>query len=111
MARWFGEVQGDLRPGGEYRTYLAADDIESTGRVEACEPPRHLRVRSRETDESYRRGRGVPPFDAIIEATLTSDGDCERLAAHLDGTNTVDVEARWAELVPPYQELAAAIER
>ena len=54
LARWYGEVEGDLRPGGEFRLYLESADIESTGRVEACEPPRRLRVTTRETDESGR---------------------------------------------------------
>src|SRR5215468_9993070 len=64
LARWHGEVEGDLRAGGEFRVYIAADDIEETGSVVACEPPRWLRVTTRETDESYRKGQGVPPFDA-----------------------------------------------
>src|SRR6478752_8890915 len=38
LARWYGQVEGDLQLGGAFRMYLAADDIESTGRVEACEP-------------------------------------------------------------------------
>src|SRR6266571_1026136 len=74
LARWYGQVEGDLRPGGEFRLYLEADDIEATGRVEACEPPRRLLVTTRETDESYLRGKGVPPFDETLEATLTPDG-------------------------------------
>lgn len=135
LARWHGQVQGDLRPGGEFRIYLEANDIESTGRVVACEPPRRLVVTTRETDESYRRGQGVPPFDAVQEITLTADGDqtilvievtgmpldkiafygagwqihAEHLAAHIHGGAPGDVEARWGELVPPYQELAATI--
>ncbi len=40
LARWHGQVDGDLRPGGQFRVYNEADDIESTGRVEVCEPPR-----------------------------------------------------------------------
>src|SRR6188472_2439897 len=127
LARWHGQVEGDLRPGGAFRVYLAADDIESTGRVEACEPPRRLLVTTRETDESYRKGQGVPPFDAVKEITLTPDGDetvlvlevrgmpldkiaffgagwqihAENLAAYLTGREPDDVEARWEELVPP----------
>jgi len=50
LARWYGQVDGDLRAGGEFRTYIAANDIESTGRVEACEPPRRLLLTTRETD-------------------------------------------------------------
>ncbi len=136
LARWYGQVEGDLRPGGAFRVYLAADDIESTGRVEACEPPRRLRVTTRETDASYRKGQGVPPFDAAIEVTLTADGDqtilvievhgmpldkiafygagnqihAENLAAYLAGREPGDTEARWGELVPLYQDLAANVD-
>ena len=135
LARWHGQVEGDLRPGGAFRVYLEADDIESTGRVEACEPPRRLRVTTRETDESYRKGQGVPPFDEVTEVTLTADGDqtilvievqgmpldkiafygagwqihAESLAAYLAGRERGDTEARWGELVPPYQDLAANV--
>lgn len=135
LARWHGQVSGDLRPGGEFRVYLEADDIESTGRVEACEPPRRLLVTNRETDESYRKGQGEPPFDAAIEATLTADGDqttlaievrgmpldkiafygagwqihAENLAVHIAGRERGDTEARWDELVPAYQALAANV--
>ncbi len=135
LARWHGQVEGDLRPGGEFRLYLEAVDIESTGRVEACEPPRRLVVTTRETDESYRKGQGVPPFDAVNEITLTADGDqtilvvevqgmpldkiafygagwqihAESLAAYVSGSEPGDVGARWEELVPRYQELAANI--
>ena len=49
LARWYGQVEGDLRPGGDFRTFIAAADIEGTGRVEECEPPRRLLVRTRET--------------------------------------------------------------
>src|SRR4026208_957817 len=59
LARWHGQVEGDLRPGGEFRVYIEPDDIESIGRVEAYEPPRRLLVTRRETDESYRKGQGV----------------------------------------------------
>jgi uncharacterized protein YndB with AHSA1/START domain len=133
LARWHGQVEGDLRPGGEFRIYIEANDIESTGRVEACEPPRRLLVTTRETDESYRKGQGVPPFDQSVEATLTADGaqtilvievqgmpvdkiafygagwqiHAENLAAYLAGRERGDTEARWNELVPLYQDLAA----
>ena len=133
--RWYGNVAGDLRPGGQFREYLEADDVESTGRVEACEPPRRLLVTTRETDESYRKGQGVPPFDEAIDVTLTADGGqtvlvievlgmpldmiafygagwqihAEDLAAYLAGRERGDTGARWEVLVPPYLELAANI--
>jgi uncharacterized protein YndB with AHSA1/START domain len=135
LARWYGHVEGDLRPGGEFRLYIESADLDSTGRVELCEPPRRLQVATRETDESYQRGRGAPPFDESIEATLTADGDqtilvievrgmpldkiafygagwqihAENLAAHIAGRDHADSEARWDELVPAYQDLAAKI--
>jgi uncharacterized protein YndB with AHSA1/START domain len=135
LARWYGNVAGDLRPGGQFREYLEADDVESTGRVEACEPPRRLLVTTRETDESYQKGQGVPPFDEVIDVTLTADGGqtvlvievrgmpldmiafygagwqihAEDLAAYLAGRERGDTEARWGVLVPPYQDLAAKI--
>jgi uncharacterized protein YndB with AHSA1/START domain len=103
--------------------------------VEACEPPRRLLVTTRETEESYLRGQGVPPYDEAIEATLTADGGqtilvievtgmpldkiafygagwqihAENLAAYLAGREPGDAEARWDELVPAYQGLAADI--
>jgi uncharacterized protein YndB with AHSA1/START domain len=133
LARWHGQVEGDLRPGGTFRIYLESDDWEGTGRVEACEPPRRLRLTTRESDESWRKGSGAPPFDEVLEATLTADGDqtvlvievqglpldtvafygagwqihAENLAAYLAGRERGDIQARWDELVPAYQALAA----
>jgi uncharacterized protein YndB with AHSA1/START domain len=135
LARWYGQVEGDLRPGGEFRLYIESADLEGTGRVEACEPPRRLLVTTRETDESWRKGNGAPPFNEAIEATLTADGDqtnlvievrgvpldkiafygagwqihAEDLAAYLAGRERGDTGARWDELVPPYQDLAADV--
>jgi uncharacterized protein YndB with AHSA1/START domain len=135
LARWYGQVEGDLRPGGGFRLYIESADLEGTGRVEACEPPRRLLVTTRETDESWRKGNGAPPFDEAIEATLTADGDqtilvievqgmpldkiafygagwqihAENLAAYLAGRERGDTEARWGELVPPYLDLAANV--
>ena len=31
LARWHGEVEGDLRPGGEFRLYIEASDMEAPG--------------------------------------------------------------------------------
>jgi uncharacterized protein YndB with AHSA1/START domain len=135
LAHWYGQVEGDLRPSGEFRLHVESADIDSVGRVEACEPPRWLQVTIRETDESYLRGKGVPPYDEAIEATLTADGSqtilvleirgmpldkiafygagwqihAETLAAYLAGHERADTETRWDELVPPYQDLAAGL--
>ena len=66
LARWYGEVEGDLRLGGEYRAHLFASGWEGTGRVEACEPPQRLLVRIEDADE---------PEEHDIEVMLTADGD------------------------------------
>jgi uncharacterized protein YndB with AHSA1/START domain len=125
LTRWYGEVEGDLRPGGEYRARLFSSRWEGTGRVEACEPPQRLRVRIKDADE---------PDENVIEATLTADGEqtivvweergmpvdllsaygagvqihVEDLADHLAGRERRDdAKARWDELHPAYQDLAA----
>jgi hypothetical protein len=90
---------------------------------------------TRETDQSHQRGKGVPPYDEALEATLTADGDqtiliievrgmpleaiafygvgwqihAENLAVYLAGREHGDTTARWDDLVPAYQELAANI--
>jgi uncharacterized protein YndB with AHSA1/START domain len=127
LARWYGEVEGDLRVGGEYRARLFSSGWEGTGRVEACEPPQRLLVRIKDADE---------PDENDIEAILTADGDqtivvweergmpqdllsaygagvqihVEDLADHLAGRERRDdVKARWGELHPAYQDLAAKL--
>ena len=42
LASWLGEVEGELRLGGEFRAHFFASGWEGTGRVEACEPPHRL---------------------------------------------------------------------
>jgi uncharacterized protein YndB with AHSA1/START domain len=135
LARWYGTVEGDLHEGGTFRTHVDAAGMDTTNLVEVCEPPRRLRVTSRETDESYESGIGVPPFDETLEVTLTPEGDqtvlaievrgmpldklpfygagwqehAERLTAYLAGREPSINEARWNELVAAYQELAAKL--
>jgi uncharacterized protein YndB with AHSA1/START domain len=126
LARWYGQVDGDLRLGGEFRLRVGASGWDGAGRVEACDPPRRLQVRTKEMAE---------PYEEVIEATLTPDGDqtilvieaqgmsldkvafygagwqlhAEDLAAYLAGRTVGDTEKRFNELVPPYQAQAAKI--
>ncbi|MHB1987406.1 MAG: SRPBCC domain-containing protein [Acidimicrobiales bacterium] len=136
LARWHAKAEGDLRPGGEFRIYVESDDVEGTGRVESCEPPSRFVVTTRETDESWQKGQGVPPFDETLEVTLTADDDqtrlvaevrglplepiafygagwqlhAERLCAYLAGRELLETEARFEELVPAYQAMVAEIQ-
>jgi uncharacterized protein YndB with AHSA1/START domain len=126
LARWIGEVGGDLRLGGEYRFRLFASGSEGTGRVEACEPPRRLLLRIQDMGE---------PYSEVIEVSLASHGEqtglvveergmplkllaaygagiqihVEDLRAHLAGREPCDANSRWAELQPTYESLAADI--
>lgn len=129
LARWLGEVEGDLRLGGEFRARFVASGWQGMGRVEACEPPNRLLVLTRDEDEPDG------PYEHPIEVTLSTDGDqtilvweergipldllaaygagiqihVEDLAAYLAGAEPVDARARWEELIPAYRDLAADV--
>jgi uncharacterized protein YndB with AHSA1/START domain len=122
LARWLGEVDGDLRQGGEFQARFFASGWEGACRVEVCEPPRRLLVST--TSE------GQP--DGAFEATLTADEDhtilviedrgvpldqiaaygagdqihVEDLAAYLAGRERCDARTRWQELQPAYRHMA-----
>jgi uncharacterized protein YndB with AHSA1/START domain len=130
LARWMGEVEGDLRLGGEFRARVLASGAEATGRVDACEPPRRLLLTMRDADPQPGQ-----PDETVIDATLAADGDqtilvleergmpldlladygaatqvhVEDLAAHLAGRERCDADARWNELIPAYRDLAASV--
>jgi uncharacterized protein YndB with AHSA1/START domain len=126
LARWLGEFEGDLRLGGEFRARFFASGWEGTGRVEVCEPPRHLLVMTKHVRQADEHA---------VEATLTADGDhtilileergmpvnllaaygagiqvhIEDLAAHIAGRERCDADARWEELQPSYEALASKL--
>ena len=127
LAHWIGEVEGDLRAGGAFRARFVTTGWEGTGRVESCEPPQRLLVRTKGDDE---------PDEQVIEATLAADGrhtvlvleergmpldelaaygaavqvHVEDLAAHIAGRERGDMKTRWNELLPAYQALAADVD-
>ena len=126
LARWLGEFEGDLRVGGAFRARFFASGWEGTGRVEVCEPPRHLLVMTQDDGQADEHA---------IEATLTAgDGHTllvleergmpvnllaayaagiqvhiEDLSAHIAGRERCDAPARWEELQPAYEALAADV--
>lgn len=126
LARWLGEIGGELRLGGEFRAAFH-DGWTGTGRVETCEPPRRLRLTMRDADPQPGQAD-----EGTIEVTLAADGDqtllvweergmplhllapygagiqvhVEDLAAHLAGQERSDAAARWEGLLPAYTALA-----
>jgi uncharacterized protein YndB with AHSA1/START domain len=126
LARWMGEIEGDLHLGGEFRARFFASGWEGTGRVEACEPPRQLLLLTMQPGQSREH---------FIEVVLAVDGartmvvweergmplsqlaaygagiqvHVEDLAAYLAGRERCDADARWNELLPAYEDLAANV--
>lgn len=126
LARWLGEVEGELGVGGEFRASFYASGWEGTGRVEACEPPRRLLLSTTDADGGD---------EGSIEVVLTADGDetvvvweersrplkflaaygagiqihVEDLADHVAGRQRRESKPRFDRLFPAYQQLAATV--
>jgi uncharacterized protein YndB with AHSA1/START domain len=128
LSRWLGEVEGDLRVGGEFRAHFDSSGWEGTGRVEVCKPPQRLLVITKHAKQQVEHA---------IEAALSSDGDhtilvleergmpldqlaaygagiqihIEDLADHIAGNERRETGAqpRWEDLLPAYQDLASSV--
>jgi uncharacterized protein YndB with AHSA1/START domain len=125
LAVWYGEVEGDLRLGGEYQSRLYASGWEGTGRIEACEPPNRLLVEIRDAEGSEEQ---------VIEITLVAEDETTRLVweergmpaeqvaaygagvqvhvedliAYLGGRERCDAQSRFRQLFPAYAGLPTA---
>lgn len=124
LARWYGEVEGDLRVGGEYRARVFTSGWEGMSRIDSCDPPHGFVVTGQDPDE---------PNPQVTTVKLTADGDhtllvvekvgvpidllpaygagtqviVEDLESYLAGDGRCDADARWQELEPAYDALAA----
>jgi uncharacterized protein YndB with AHSA1/START domain len=122
LTRWIAEVPGDLSTGGSfYATFTSSG--AGPGRVESCDPPRHLLLTMLPGSDDEQQ----------IEAWLTAEGGKTRLTvenrglplaelpvhgagwqAHLeDLSRSLTGEpsiwnARWSELTPVYQTMPLA---
>ncbi|MDQ2850421.1 MAG: SRPBCC domain-containing protein [Actinomycetota bacterium] len=119
LARWDAAVEGDLRVGGTFHAEFTST-WEGPGHVEVCDAPNHILL-------TMEPGADV---EAVIEATLTAEGQRMRLvveerglpldALHLHGAGWQahfdDLarylagsgsawKARWQELTPAYEAL------
>src|SRR3954462_4856074 len=56
LARWDGEGGGEPRGGGTSGVSPGGPECAAVGTREVCEPPHRLLVRTRETEESARKG-------------------------------------------------------
>jgi len=125
LAHWYGEVEGELREGSEFRVRIALSG-ECTGRVEAYNPPHHVRLSMRDPDPQPGQ-----PQQTVIDAHLTAEGagtrlvweergmpvdllaaygtgiqiHVEHLADYVRGRPLRGVETRWAALFPAYEAL------
>src|SRR3954469_19134515 len=98
LARWLGDVEGDLRLGGEFRALFFASGWEGTGRVDACEPPRRLVVTTQGTDAERQH---------TIEVTLTADADHTVLVLETRGLPLDNVAGYGAGTQIHVEDLAA----
>jgi uncharacterized protein YndB with AHSA1/START domain len=125
LAHWYGEVDGELSEGGEFRVRITLAG-ERTGKVEACEPPQRLLLTMRDPDPQPGQ-----PEQTVIEAQLIAEGaqtrlvwetrgmpiellpaygagiqiHVEHLADYISGRELRSDEARWDELFAAYEAL------
>jgi len=128
LAHWYGEVEGELSQGGEFRVHITLGGPR-TGRVEACEPPQRLLLKMRDPDPQPGQ-----PEQTVIEAQLTAEGaqtklvwetrgmpvnllpaygagiqiHVEHLADYISGRELRLDDARWDELFAAYEALGVS---
>jgi uncharacterized protein YndB with AHSA1/START domain len=128
LAHWFGEVEGELSEGGEFRVHIALAG-ERRGLVEVCEPPQRLLMTMRDPDPQPGQ-----PGETVIEAQLIDEGarttlvweergmpvsllpdygagvqiHVEHLADYIGGRELRNIEARWGELFRAYEAMGGS---
>ena len=128
LARWYGEVDGELSQGGEFRVRIALAG-ERRGQVEACDPPQRLLLRMRDPDPQPGQ-----PEQTVIDAQLIAEGaqtrlvwetrgmpvnllpaygagiqiHVEHLADYVNGREFRIDDARWDELFAAYEALGVS---
>src|SRR5262245_16898810 len=128
LAHWYGEVEGQLSQGGEFRVRIALSG-ERRGPVEACAPPQRLLLTMRDPDAQPGQ-----PEQTVIEAQVSAEGaqtrlvwetrgmpvnllpaygagiqiHVEHLADYISGRELRNVEARWNELFAAYEALGVS---
>jgi uncharacterized protein YndB with AHSA1/START domain len=125
LARWYGNVQGDLRVEGEFTAFVFASEWDGRGHIEECVRPHHLRISQWEQegakhtvaadlvidgDETILRfATSGMPTDLLWAYGAGWQAHLEDLGAHVAGQDPGDVStssrARMDELVPIYRAM------
>lgn len=121
LARWIGEVAGDLRVGGQF-TAKYVSGWEGTNTIEVCDAPHRLVVSFIEDDgyKTFTEARLATEGDKtrlVIEDRGLPLGDIcyhgagwqvhvEDLVAHIEDRPASDWRTRWIELLPTYKGMA-----
>ncbi|QYH35104.1 SRPBCC family protein [Salinibacterium sp. M195] len=124
LARWIVTVDGDLTIGGEFNARFTSG-WEGLGRIDICEPSRHLRITTWSDDDApgvidvtlVEEPAGTRliveesglPLDVYHHHGAGWQTHIEDLAAYLEGRKTSDWGARASELSTIYREMAAGL--
>lgn len=129
LSRWYANVVGDLRVGGEFTATVHGSQWDGRGRIDVCQPPRRLEVTMWEEGGAQSvvvaelvddDGGGTVlvierrdvPLDKAYAYGAGWQVHIEDLASHLAGHDCVDFGeawlARWDELAETYRGMTAA---
>ncbi|WP_213813739.1 SRPBCC domain-containing protein [Glaciihabitans sp. dw_435] len=124
VARWIGEVDGDLSVGGTFTARLTSH-WEGPARVDVCDAPHRLVITMRpgqddETVFEARLSESDGGTDLVIEESglplseIFAHGagwqaHVEDLQTHIAGREPGAWVDRWNELAPTYEAMAASL--
>lgn len=124
LARWIATVDGHLRLGGRIHARFTSGG-EFPGRIDVCEPPRHLLVtwNPATTGEPVMEAMLTPagaqtrlviedrgiPLTELAEHGAGWQAHVEDLVSHLSGRPPCVWHDRWVELTPSYKQLASEL--
>lgn len=122
LARWYGEVSGDLRLNGEFTAVVFASGWDGHGSIDICDPRARLEVTMWEEEDKKHvvaaeltgeEGRSTLALEirGIDLDVLFAYGagwqlHAEDLGEHLAGRDYIDRPTRWDELEPTYRAMA-----
>jgi uncharacterized protein YndB with AHSA1/START domain len=119
LAHWYGNVEGDLRVGGEFRAFVLASEWNGQGIINVCVPHERLEVTTwEEVGAEHILAAELVGEGALTHLVLEAKGlpldllwafgvgwqvHMEDLATHLSGQDHMNLPTRWEELEPLYR--------